>query len=66
MTVKEHLEQVRAAREPQRRFVDLEQLVGTRAEAIARHKARLKREASGKAEPYSRGPGRPRKKFTGG
>ena len=63
MNVREHLEQVRAAREPQRKFLDLEQLVGTRAEAIKRHKERLKREAQ---EPFTRGPGRPRKKFTGG
>ena len=66
MTVREHLEQVRAAREPQRKFLDLEQLVGTRAEAIARHKARLKRQAAETQEPFTRGPGRPRKKFTGG
>jgi len=62
----QHLEQVRAAREPQRKLLDLEQLVGTRAEAIKRHKERLKREASEQHAPFSRGPGLPRKKLTGG
>jgi hypothetical protein len=65
MTIREHLDKLHQERaiarelaeNPQRKFVDLDRLLGTPEEAIARHKKRLAAQ-----EGFTRGPGRPRRK----
>lgn len=64
MNVKEHLAKLHAEREPQK-FLDLDEMVGTREACEARWERRQKIEKSAR-EHYSRGPGLPRKKLADG
>jgi hypothetical protein len=62
MSIEEHLDKIRTERERQGKYIDLEKLVGTREEAVARHEDRLKMiTESAKKERWNRGPGLPRR-----